>query len=82
MNMHMHSILFSFKDYVQLKVKYVLQNCAACPATCSEPSLICTEKCTPGCGCPAGELINTLNNKCIRPKECPHTPLPSKCAVS
>ena len=48
----------------------VFQKCATCPATCSEPDLICTKQCAPDCGCPIGELIDTVNNKCVKPKQC------------
>ena len=34
----------------------VFQTCQTCPATCSNPGLICTLQCVPGCGCPSGQV--------------------------
>ena len=70
-------LLFSGSCPIEGQIK---QECKTCPATCSEPDLICTKECITGCGCPAGQLIDTSNNKCVEPDECP---LPaSECAVS
>ena len=49
----------------------VQQTCRTCPATCSNPGLICRAVCEFGCGCPPGQLIDTTINKCVDPKECP-----------
>ena len=49
----------------------IFQKCATCPATCSAPDLLCIQQCTPGCGCPVGELIDTVNKKCVEPNQCP-----------
>ena len=49
----------------------VFQRCRTCPATCSNRDLVCTLDCVPGCGCPPGQLIDTVNNKCVRPDQCP-----------
>lgn len=61
----------------------VYQECKTCPATCSNPNLLCTLQCEPGCGCPVGQLIDDItdkeNAKCVDPKKCP---LPPICAVS
>ena len=62
----------------------VNQQCKTCPATCSNPTLVCTLQCEPGCGCPHGQLIDDditddENPKCVDPEECP---LLSICAVS
>lgn len=55
------------------------QACRSCPATCFNPGLLCIAQCIPGCGCPSGQLINTLNNTCVDPEQCP---VPDDCAVS
>lgn len=61
----------------------VYQPCRACPATCSNPSLVCTHQCRPGCGCPSRQIIDDITNpknpKCVDPRKCP---LPPICAVS
>ena len=61
----------------------VYQQCKTCPATCSNPNLLCTLQCEPGCGCPSGQLIDDItdkeNPKCVDPIKCP---LPPICAVS
>jgi len=49
----------------------VYQRCRTCPATCSKPDLVCTLQCVRGCGCPTGQLIDTINKKCVKPKQCP-----------
>ena len=56
----------------------VYQKCASCPTTCSNPDLVCTAVCKPGCGCPTGQVIDKVNKKCVHPKQCP----PKDCAVS
>ena len=53
------------------------QFCRTCPATCSNPGLLCRAICEPGCGCPFGQLIDTTINKCVDPIQCPE-----KCSVS
>ena len=55
----------------------IFQQCSSCSATCSNPNPICIATCIPGCACPAGQVIDTLNNKCVSPKQCP-----LNCAVS
>ncbi|XP_065920539.1 uncharacterized protein [Dysidea avara] len=49
----------------------VFQQCRTCPATCTKPDLICILLCKPGCGCPPGQLIDTINKKCVKPSQCP-----------
>ena len=49
----------------------MFQACKTCPATCTNPGLLCTLQCQPGCGCPPGKLIDVTNNRCVRPKQCP-----------
>ena len=50
----------------------IFQQCQPCPFTCANYKLIaCRFPCTPGCGCPVGQVIDTVNNKCVDPKQCP-----------
>ena len=49
----------------------VFQQCRTCPATCSNPNLICTADCRPGCGCPPGQLIDEQNKRCVPANRCP-----------
>ncbi|XP_065913510.1 keratin-associated protein 16-1-like [Dysidea avara] len=49
----------------------VFQRCKTCPATCTNPGLVCTLQCQPGCGCPPGKLIDVTNNRCVQPSQCP-----------
>ena len=55
----------------------MFQECKTCPATCTNPGLVCTLQCQRGCGCPPGQLIDVTNNKCVQPILCPNN-----CAVS
>ena len=65
------------------KVGQMYQQCKECPATCSNPALVCTFQCEPGCGCSPRQLINNItdekNPKCVDPEKCPIPPI---CAVS
>ena len=81
-----HSIYYTCTCFLLLKILcftgcpiegQVFQRCASCPATCSRPDVICHRACFSGCGCPAGQLIDTVNSKCVDRKECP-----VDCAVS
>ena len=49
----------------------MIQNCRTCPATCNDPDLRCTLECRRGCGCPPGQLIDEINNKCVPRRQCP-----------
>ena len=55
-------------------MRQVLQGCRTCPATCTNPDLQCTRQCKEGCGCPSGQLIDTLGNRCVNPSDCPNSP--------
>jgi len=55
----------------------VFQECKTCPATCTNPGLVCTSQCQRGCGCPPGQLIDVINNRCVKPILCL-----TRCAVS
>ena len=55
----------------------MFQECKTCPATCTNPGLVCTQQCQQGCGCPPGQLIDVTNNRCVQPILCP-----INCAVS
>ena len=56
----------------------VFQQCPLpCSATCSDPNPICDVECTPRCACPVGQVIDTVNNKCVDPQQCPQN-----CTVS
>ena len=57
----------------------VYQECPPCYATCSRPFKICPSGIcsTPGCGCPAGQVVDTVNKKCVTINQCPNS-----CAVS
>ena len=48
----------------------VYQKCAPCPATCSRPFPKCSNECVPGCGCPAGKVVDTVNKKCVKVTQC------------
>ena len=56
----------------------VYQECASCVATCSRPFPICpSRKCTSGCACPAGQVVDTVNKRCVSILRCSQN-----CAVS
>ena len=48
-------------------------DCASlCPATCDNSGpLVCPTVCVKGCVCPSGEVIDTVNKKCVPRNECP-----------
>lgn len=46
--------------------------CASlCPATCNSPIRFCPLVCVFGCKCPSGQLIDTVNKRCVPADECP-----------
>ena len=48
--------------------------CASrCPRTCNSPPVFCPAVCVEGCVCPSGQLIDTINNRCVPEDECPST---------
>ena len=48
--------------------------CASlCPRTCNSPPVFCPAVCVEGCACPPGQLIDTINNRCVTEDECPST---------
>ncbi|RDD36819.1 SCO-spondin, partial [Trichoplax sp. H2] len=47
----------------------VYSNCGTpCPATCSNPEVFCAPECTPGCRCPAGQVVQ--NGICVHITKC------------
>ena len=81
--MHLSYPLISLAGSCEIEGQ-VFQQCKTCPATCSNPNLVCTLQCKQGCGCPSGQLIDDVtdkeNPKCVDSKKCPL--LPPICAVS
>ena len=56
----------------------IYQECPPCYATCSKPLPVChLGVCTPGCGCPAGQVVDIISKKCVDRRHCP-----LNCAVS
>ena len=55
------------------------QECPPCVRFCTDPIPQCPTVCTPGCACPAGQVIDSVNNRCVDPLQCPG---PVNCAVS
>ena len=49
----------------------VFQRCKSCPITCTSRNILCREICQPGCGCPAGQIIDEANNRCVPRNQCP-----------
>ena len=44
----------------------------ACPPTCLDPYILCLiQGCFPGCACPDGQLMDTVNNRCVPLEACP-----------
>ena len=77
-NMQCVSTTSTFICFIGCSVEgQVQQTCRTCPATCSNPALICRAVCEFGCGCPSGQLIDTSINKCVDPQDCPEN-----CSVS
>ena len=64
--------LVSLASVLQCPIQgQVVQGCKTCPATCTNPGLVCTQQCQKGCGCPPGQLIDETNNRCVQPSQCP-----------
>ena len=42
---------------------------SACPATCDNPSPICTFQCVTGCFCPRG-MVEQSDGTCVEPTQC------------
>lgn len=50
----------------------VPSTCASlCPRRCNSPIRLCPTVCVFGCKCPSGQLIDSINRKCVPPEECP-----------
>ena len=47
-------------------------SCASrCPRICNSPPVFCPAVCVEGCTCPSGQLIDTINNRCVSEDKCP-----------
>ena len=43
----------------------------ACPPTCSDPGpVVCTAQCVIGCQCPAGTVLDEVEQKCVTLDQC------------
>lgn len=42
----------------------------ACPPTCTNYTLPCTQQCVPGCRCTSGTVLDEVNNRCVKIEEC------------
>ena len=53
----------------------VFSSCAGCGTTCAriinDEILFCPAVCREGCTCPGGKVVDTANNECVEPDECP-----------
>ena len=53
----------------------VFSSCAGCGTTCAriinDEILFCPAVCREGCTCPGGQVVDTANNECVEPDECP-----------
>ena len=60
-------------DTSECKIRgQVFSNCASpCPRTCESPHPICIALCVKGCKCPTGQVVDTINKRCVRPEKCP-----------
>ncbi len=70
------SIIIILTAEVQCEIEgQVFSDCASpCPKTCdSDPNQICITLCVQGCTCPPGQVIDTVNNKCVTTDMCPPT---------
>ena len=54
------------------------RSCGTCDPTCSNPSPICIQKCTPGCYCRNGLVRYSAAGKCVSPRLCSVKFLPGK----
>ena len=52
-----------------------IPRCRPCEHGCKKGPLPCPFVCESGCGCPQGLVRSpTIENKCIKPEECPEIP--------
>ena len=52
-----------------------IPGCKPCDPGCKKGPVACPMSCMPGCGCPPGLVSSpTIENKCIKPEECPEIP--------
>ncbi|XP_019853716.1 PREDICTED: uncharacterized protein LOC109583018 [Amphimedon queenslandica] len=67
----------------------IFKDCGgSCERTCSDilsqkPFVCSKHYCIPGCACPAGQVLDEGNNKCVYPEQCPCQrscdPMPENC---